>query len=103
LGGENTPMKVLLDDIARASGRPAPKTKMPYWVALAAGAIDTKLVSAATGKPPKAPLTGVRLAGRQVSFSSAKAAHELDWRAAPWRPALRATVDWFGEKGWLRK
>ena len=76
---------------------------MPYWVALAAGAVDTKLVSAFTGKPPAAPLTGVRLAGRQVSFSSAKAARELGWQARHYEPALQAAIDWFVQKGWLER
>jgi len=102
LGGENTPMRDLLEKIAALSGRPAPKTKMPYWVALMAGTVDTKLVSAITGKPPKAPLTGVRLAGRQVSFSSVKAARELGWRAAPMETALRAMLDWAKEKQLLK-
>lgn len=102
LGGENTPMKELLESIATLSGRPAPKTRMPYWTALMAGAVDTKLVSAVTGKAPKAPLTGVRLAGRQVSFSSEKAAQELQWRAAPMAPALKAMLDWAKQKGLLK-
>jgi len=89
LGGENTPMNELLEKIAALSGRPRPKTKMPYWIALAAGYIDTKFISAVTGAAPKAPLTGVRLAGRRVSFSSEKAARELGWRAAPMAPSLR--------------
>lgn len=103
LGGENIPMQQLLGMIEKLSGRPAPKTKMPYWVALAAGAVDTFFVSALTGKPPKAPLTGVRLAGRQVSFSSQKAARELDWRAAPAEPALKETLAWAREKGLLKQ
>ncbi|MCK5749289.1 MAG: NAD-dependent epimerase/dehydratase family protein, partial [Oricola sp.] len=101
LGGENVPLATLLGLIEKLTGRPAPKTKMPYWVALAAGAVDTKLVSALTRKPPKAPLTGVRLAGRQVSFSSEKAARELGWRAAPAEPALAAMLDWARRKGLL--
>ncbi len=103
LGGDNTPMTALLAKIEKVTGRAAPKTRMPYWVALAAGAVDTKLVAAITGKPPKAPLVGVRLAGRQISFSSEKAARELDWRAADWRPALRAAINWFETEGLLRK
>ncbi len=103
LGGENTAMADLLAMIADLSGRPAPKTKMPYWVALMAGAIDTGLVSAVAGRPPKAPLTGVRLAGRQVSFSSEKAARDLGWRAAPMRPALKAMLDWAKEKQLLKQ
>ncbi len=101
LGGENTSMQDLLAQIAALSGRAAPKTKMPYWVALAAGLIDTKLVSAVTGTAPKAPLTGVRLAGRQVSFSSEKARRELGWQAAPAAPALKETMQWFRERGLL--
>lgn len=103
LGGDNVPMTELLSEIEKITGTPAPKTKMPYWVALAAGALDTKLVSAITGKPPKAPLTGVRLAGRQVCFFSDKAAHDLGWKAANWRPALRAAIKWFEAEGLLRK
>ncbi len=103
LGGDNTPMVELLTEIEKITGVPAPKTKMPYWVALAAGAVDTKIVSAITGKPPKAPLTGVRLAGRQVCFFSDKAATRLGWKAASWRPALRAAIKWFEAEGLLRK
>ncbi len=102
LGGENIPMTRLLSMIEKLTGRPAPKTKMPYWVALAAGAVDTGLLAELTGKPPKAPLTGVRLAGRQVSFSSEKAATDLGWRAAPAEPALGAMLEWARDKG-LRK
>ncbi len=103
LGGENIAMTRLLAMIARNTGRPAPQTKMPYWVALMAGAVDTRMVSAITGKPPKAPLTGVRLAGRQVSFLSQKSAKELGWRAAPVEPALVAMMEWASGKGLLKK
>ena len=102
LGGDNIPMRDLLAMIAAASGRPAPATRLPYWVALAAGALDTKLVSAVTGAAPKAPLTGVRLAGRQASFSSAKALRDLGWRADPVGPALKETIAWFRDKGLLK-
>jgi len=101
LGGANTPLRALLAMVEKLTGRPMPKTRLPYWVALGAGAIDTKIVSAITGKPPKAPLTGVRLAGRQVSFSSQKAERALGWRAGPVEPALRETIDWLSRTGRL--
>lgn len=102
LGGANTPMRDLLAMIESATGRDMPKTKLPYFVALLAGAIDTGLVSSLTQKPPKAPLTGVRLAGRQVSFSSEKAAKELGWRATELAPALHQTLKWLEERGLLK-
>lgn len=99
LGGENVAMKDLLVMVGDLTGREMPKVKMPYWVALAAGAVDTKLVSALSGKPPKAPLTGVRLAGRQVSFSSRKAETELGWRAGDVGTALREMLEWARQRG----
>ncbi|MEQ8934250.1 MAG: NAD-dependent epimerase/dehydratase family protein [Amphiplicatus sp.] len=99
LGGENVDMRRLLDALERLSGKSMPTTKLPYGIALAVGVVDTGLVAPIAGRPPKAPLTGVRLAGRQVSFSSEKAARELNWRAGPFEPALEATLSWLKAEG----
>ena len=92
LGGENVSMRRLVAAIAENADAPAPKTRLPYAAAFVAGLLDTGL-SSLTGKDPKAPLTGVRLAGRQVSFSSEKAARDLGWRAGPFKPALAAAIE----------
>lgn len=102
LGGENTPMKLLLAMIETIIGRPTPKTRLPYGVAFAAGFVDEKLLSRLTGRAPTAPLTGVRLAGRQVHFSSEKAAQELNWRAAELNPALKETLRWMQAEGLVK-
>ncbi len=102
LGGQNMPMKALLEKLEKLTDRSMPKTKMPYEVALAAGAIDTKIVATITGRPPKAPLTGVRLAGRQVSFSSEKAMRDLNWAASDVGQALVRTLDWMRIKQLLK-
>ena len=94
LCGDNVALSDLLAMLTKLTGRPTPKVKLPYWVALLAGAVDTGLVAQVTGKPPKAPLTGVRLAGRRARFSGAKAARELGWTAEPFEPALIALLDW---------
>lgn len=99
LGGDNLDMRALLAMIEAETGRPMPTVKLPYGVALLAGIIDTHLAARLTGKAPKAPLTGVRLAGRRVSFSSEKAARDLGWRAAPVLPAFRAMLQWARERG----
>lgn len=99
LAGENITMRALLELLEDATGRAMPKTRLPYWVALMAGLIDTHLVAGLSGKPPKAPLTGVRLAGRQVHFSGARAEHELGWQAGPAAPAVLETINWLKERG----
>ena len=70
LGGENVPMNKLLNMLAEITGKPMPKTKLPYGVALAAGILDTGVIARLTGKAPKAPLTGVRLAEDVSSFQA---------------------------------
>lgn len=99
LGGENVRMRRLLEALEKISGRTMPRAELPWLAALAAGALDTGLVAPLTGKPPKAPLTGVRLAGRRVSFSSAKARAELQWESAPFEDALGETCRWFWSEG----
>ncbi|MEL6789850.1 MAG: NAD-dependent epimerase/dehydratase family protein [Pseudomonadota bacterium] len=94
LAGENLSLKSLLDQLEVRTGRRMPTVKMPYSVALIAGLVETKLVSSLTGQPPKAPLTGVRLAGRQVSFSNTKAQQELGWQAGSFEAALDAFLAW---------
>lgn len=101
LGGENVSMRRLLDALEKLTGRKMPRAQLPYGVALLAGVIDTGLVSRVTGKAPKAPLTGVRLAGRRVQFSSAKAKADLNWESAPFEDALKSALDWFAAKGGL--
>jgi len=98
LGGNDISMAELLDSLEKITRVPMPKLQLPYWVALAAGYLDTSL-SGVTGKPPKAPLTGVRLAGRRVSFLSEKAKKELAWEASLFEPALIEAVQWLKHTG----
>lgn len=99
LGGENVSMRRLLKSLEQLTGKKMPRAQLPYAVALMAGVVDTGIVARLTGNPPKAPLTGVRLAGRRVLFSSEKANAELGWRSAPFEQSLRSALDWFAEKG----
>jgi dihydroflavonol-4-reductase len=98
LGGENVSMRRLLEALERMSGRAMPKAQLPYWVALAVALADTEILSRLTGKAPKAPLTGVRLAGRRVTFSSDKARRELGWTSAPFEPALKDVLGWLSAR-----
>ena len=100
-GGENVSMRRLLESLERETGVKMPRAQLPYAIALAAGVIDTKLVAAMTGASPKVPLTGVRLAGRRVEFSSAKAKAELGWESRPFGTALKSALAWFSERGMI--
>jgi dihydroflavonol-4-reductase len=84
------------------TGIPAPKTQIPYFVALSAAHMN-EAISAITGKPPKAPLAGVRMAKYKMFFNPAKAIHELGLPQTPPRQALADAVEWFRNNGYVGK
>ena len=73
----------------RLTGRPAPKMRIPYAVAYAAGVASTAW-AALTGKEPRAPLDGVRMARKKMWVRHDKAARELGYSPGPAAGALRA-------------
>jgi dihydroflavonol-4-reductase len=97
----NWTMKAALDVLQEITGVPAPRMRVPYPVALAAAHVDETL-SKLTGKPPKAPLAGVRMAKYKMFFNPAKAIRELGLPQTPPRQALADAVTWFREKGYVK-
>jgi dihydroflavonol-4-reductase len=78
----------------------APRMRIPYFVALGA-AHANELISSITGKPPKAPLAGVRMARYKMFFDPAKAMRELGLPQTSPRQALNDAVKWFRENGYV--
>ena len=97
----NWTMKEALAVLEQISGVPAPRTRIPYFVALAAAHVDESL-SYMTGKPPKAPLAGVRMAKHKMFFNPAKAILELGLPQTLPRQALADAVEWFRSNGYVR-
>jgi len=94
----NWTMKRALDELESLTGVPAPRFRVPHSVALAAAHVD-ELVARVTGKPPKAPLAGVRMAAYKMWFNPAKAVQELGLPQTPPREALADAVEWFRSNG----
>jgi len=84
------------------TGIPAPKHRIPYGVALAAGYVS-EAISFFTGKPPKAPLGGVRMAKYRMFFDPAKAIRELGMPQTSPRKALADAVEWFQKNGYVKR
>ena len=98
----NWTMEQTLDELARIAMVPAPKMKVPYWVALAAAHVN-EAVSGITGNPPKAPLAGVRMAKYKMWFNPAKAIRELGLPQTPPQQAFTDAVTWFRGNGFVAK
>ena len=71
-------------------------------LALAAAHVD-EFVSKFTGKPPKAPLAGVRMAKHTMWFNPAKAVAELGMPQTPPTEALADAIRWFRDNGYVRR
>ena len=97
----NWTMKRALEVLAEITGLPAPRFQVPYHVALGAAHVD-ELISRFTGKPPKAPLAGVRMARYKMFFNPVKAIRELGLPQTDPRQALADAVEWFRANGYVK-
>jgi dihydroflavonol-4-reductase len=99
LGAENLTLEKILGTLAQAVGKPAPRMRVPYAVAYAAGAVSTGWANL-TGKEPVAPLDGVRMARKKMWVRHDKAARELGYAPRPAAVALGRAVEWFRANGY---
>jgi dihydroflavonol-4-reductase len=101
LGHRNMTLKEILDTLARLSGLPAPRLRVPHWIPLAVAAVDTSLARL-VGRTPEIPIEGVRLSRHRMFFDAGKAVRELGLPQTPIEEALERAVRWFRENGYVR-
>jgi len=99
VGSENLTLAEILGKLARITGKEAPRVKLPYAVAYAAGVVTTGWARV-TGHPPRAPLDAVRMAKKKMFVSHEKAARELGYQPGPVDAALGRAVEWFQANGY---
>ncbi len=104
LGDRNMTLREILEALAGISGRKAPRMRLPYPLAWAAAALETALAGW-TGREPRAPLDGVRMARHKMFVRCDKAERELGFRPAAGSldDALGRAVRWFREKGYTAR
>ena len=100
--GGNLTLKQALELLSEITGIPAPRARIPRFVAMAA-AWANAVFSAATLIPPKVPLAGVRMAKYKMYFTPAKAIRELGLPQTPPKQALADAVEWFRANGYVKK
>jgi dihydroflavonol-4-reductase len=96
----NWTLQHALGILQEITGIRAPKMRVPYAVAYAAAVVDEG-ISKITGRPPKAPIAGVRMAKYKMFFNPAKAIRELGLPQTPAKQALADAVTWFQRNGYV--
>jgi dihydroflavonol-4-reductase len=100
LGCENLTLEQILTRLAGISGGHAPRWRIPYAVAYAAGLASTGWANL-TGHEPRAPLDAVKMARKKMFVSLDKAKRELGFNPRPVDGALKRAVDWFRANGYV--
>ena len=94
LGCENHSLTDIFRMLERITGIPAPRVRVPHAFIYCVAVISEGMARA-TGRPPRVPLTGVRMARTHMYFSADKAVRELGLPQTSVEQALRDAVDWF--------
>lgn len=103
LGHKNMSLKEILSALSKITRMPAPKFKIPYPIALAAGYVSKLYAENISKKEPAIPWEGVKMAKKHMYFSSSKALGELGLPQSPVEAALEKAVKWFKENGYVRQ
>ncbi len=99
LGHRNMTLAEIVAELAEITGLSAPRVRLPYAVAWAAGAVSTAVSTWITHRPPAIALEAVRMARRRMFFDPGKAVRELGLPQTPVRVAFQDAVAWFAENG----
>jgi dihydroflavonol-4-reductase len=98
IGGENLTMDEIWELLSGITGRPVPRWRAPYALALAAAYLD-EVRCRITGTTPEIPLEGARISRERMYADSSQARDELDYQPTPVRAALERAVAWYREAG----
>jgi len=101
LGAENLTLKEVLDTLAKITGLPAPRMKIPHRVALGVAYVDSA-VSRLIGKEPGIPVEGVKIARHKMFVDASRARKELGFEPGPVTAALERAVRWYQANGYVR-
>ncbi len=103
LGCQDLTLSDILRLLGDISGRPAPRVRLPYYPILCLAGVSEFWATWISGRPPRIPLTAVRMARKKMFFDPSKAVRELGLPQTPVRQALSDAVDWFAAHGYLKE
>lgn len=103
LGHENLSIQTVFRMLARLSGLPEPRWRVPYAVALGAAYLSEWAADVFTHRAPAATVTGVKLTRRRMHFDARRSLEELGLQPRAIIESLADAVTWFRDQGWLLK
>ena len=93
-------LREFLNVAAAATGRKAPRLKLPYAVALTAGYAEN-WISRLTHIEPRIPLEGVRMAQHKMFVDCSRATRELGFQPGSVEAAIQRAARWYIESEYV--
>ena len=100
LGAENMTLKQMLDALAKITGLPVPRLKIPHGLALGVAYLETAF-SRLIRREPQIPVEGVKIARHMMFVDCARAQRELGFKPGPVAAALERSVRWYEANGYV--
>ena len=101
LGAENWSIRSVFEYLAKLTGVPAPRWRVPYPIALGAAYVSEIWADMVTHRIPAASVTGVKLTRRRMHFDARRSLEELGLATRPIPDSIAEAVDWFRHVGWF--
>jgi dihydroflavonol-4-reductase len=101
LGGENMPMRAILQALADYSSLPMPRLQIPRGLALTAGAVSTLVEGRLLRREPRVPFEAARMSTTKMIFSDERSRTEIGYTSRPAREAIRESARWFADNGYV--
>jgi dihydroflavonol-4-reductase len=102
LGGENRPLRWILETICRLVGRRAPRIRLPHSVVMPVAYVCEGFARL-RGCPPMITVDSVRMSRKFMYFSTEKAREKLGYTSRPAIEAFREAVEWFCAHGYIKR
>lgn len=103
LGSRNLTLLEIFHMLEQISGIPAPRSRIPLWLALGAAYTDELVEGGLLRRTPHIPLASVKMARKFMFFDPAKAVTELGLPQTPVEQALEKAVRWFKDNGYVKR
>ena len=94
LGGENMTLKAILEEICASAGLRPPRLKIPHNAIIPIAWIAER-IAGITGREPFATVDSIRMAKKNMFFTSDKAREQLGYRWRPARLGIADAIHWF--------
>lgn len=101
LGNQNVSLKQIFDMLSQLTGLPAPRIRAPYWLVVGVGYVDHFIEGILLRREPVVPVEGVLASKHPAYVTCDKAINQLGLPQSSVTDALKQSVDWFVEHGYV--